>query len=83
MWFFKDVVTFTSFDIPHCVIPSFFTDALWDYAQGTLIVVGKNATAGIFATYPSKHLTLLNGFFDQVRLNSHTSPMILCVILTY
>uniref|UniRef100_A0A673WC65 Aquaporin-3 n=1 Tax=Salmo trutta TaxID=8032 RepID=A0A673WC65_SALTR len=34
---------------------------------GTLIVVGENATTGIFATYPSKHLTLVNGFFDQVH----------------
>lgn len=41
-------------------------DALWDYGQGELIVVGSNSTAGIFATYPSKHLTLVNGFFDQV-----------------
>ena len=42
-------------------------DALWDFGQGKLIVVGENATAGIFATYPSKHLTVVNGFFDQVR----------------
>ncbi len=44
-----------------------FADAIWDYGNGSLVVVGENATAGIFATYPSKHLTLLNGFFDQVR----------------
>ncbi len=44
-----------------------FADAIWDYGHGSLVVVGENATAGIFATYPSKHLTLLNGFFDQVR----------------
>lgn len=31
-----------------------------------LIVVGDKATAGIFATYPGKHLTIVNGFFDQV-----------------
>ncbi len=30
------------------------------------MVEGKNATAGIFSTYPSEHLTLVNGFFDQV-----------------
>ena len=41
-------------------------DALWAYGQGTLSVDGTNATAGIFATYPSPHLSLLNGFFDQV-----------------
>lgn len=27
---------------------------------------GENSTAGIFATYPGKHLTIVNGFFDQV-----------------
>lgn len=27
---------------------------------------GGNSTAGIFATYPGKHLTIVNGFFDQV-----------------
>lgn len=41
-------------------------DALQDFSQGELVVVGKNATAGIFATYPSKHLSPVNGFFDQV-----------------
>ncbi|CAL8406180.1 unnamed protein product [Arctogadus glacialis] len=33
--------------------------------QGTLSVDGTNTTVGIFATYPSTHLSLLNGFFDQ------------------
>ncbi|CAB1332633.1 unnamed protein product [Coregonus sp. 'balchen'] len=47
------------------IIFGMYFDALWDYGQGTMIVVGENATAGIFATYPSKHLTLVNGFFDQ------------------
>uniref|UniRef100_A0A8C3A4S4 Aquaporin 3b n=1 Tax=Cyclopterus lumpus TaxID=8103 RepID=A0A8C3A4S4_CYCLU len=35
-------------------------DALWGFSHGKLIVVGTNATD------PSKHLTLVNGFFDQV-----------------
>lgn len=43
-------------------------DALLDFSQGELIVMGKNATAGIFATYPSKHLSLVNGFLDQVTV---------------
>ena len=43
-------------------------DALQDFSQGELVVVGKNATAGIFATYPSKHLSPVNGLFDQVTL---------------
>lgn len=43
----------------------FYADALWDY-PGAFNVTGPNATAGIFATYPGKHLTIVNGFFDQV-----------------
>lgn len=38
------------------------------YANGQLAVTGANATAGIFASYPEKHLSLRNGFVDQVRL---------------
>lgn len=38
-----------------------------DYSNGELLVTGENATAHIFATYPAKHLSALNGFFDQVR----------------
>uniref|UniRef100_A0A673WCC8 Aquaporin-3 n=1 Tax=Salmo trutta TaxID=8032 RepID=A0A673WCC8_SALTR len=48
------------------IIFGMYFDALWDNGKGTLIVVGENATTGIFATYPSKHLTLVNGFFDQL-----------------
>lgn len=43
------------------------TDAFMDYSNGELLVTGKNATANIFATYPAKHLSRFNGFFDQVR----------------
>ena len=48
---------------------SFFLDALWDL-PGSFTLTGPNNTASIFATYPGKHLTLVNGFFDQVRLFS-------------
>lgn len=46
-------------------------DAMYDYAGETneLLVIGNKSTAGIFATYPSKHLTLLNGFTDQVSID--------------
>ncbi|TRY60809.1 hypothetical protein DNTS_003147 [Danionella cerebrum] len=47
------------------IIFGMYFDAIQDYGQGSFTVVGDNATAGIFATYPSKHLNLLNGFFDQ------------------
>ncbi|XP_035523867.1 aquaporin-3-like [Morone saxatilis] len=53
-----------------------YFDALSDFSQGEL-VVGKNATAGIFATYPSKHLTLINGFFDQII---GTAALIVCIL---
>ncbi|KTG46031.1 hypothetical protein cypCar_00002426 [Cyprinus carpio] len=60
------------------IIFGMYIDAIWDYGQGSLVVVGDNATAGIFATYPSKHLTLLNGFFDQVRQeNQHSLKIFL------
>ncbi|XP_013992403.2 aquaporin-3b [Salmo salar] len=59
------------------IIFGMYFDALWDYGQGTLIVVGENATAGIFATYPSKHLTLVNGFFDQII---GTAALIVCIL---
>lgn len=42
-------------------------DAIWAFANNQLIVSGPNGTAGIFATYPSGHLDMVNGFFDQVH----------------
>ncbi|XP_054468089.1 aquaporin-3-like [Anoplopoma fimbria] len=59
------------------VVFGMYIDALWDFGQGELIVVGTNATAGIFATYPSKHLTLVNGFFDQII---GTAALIVCIL---
>lgn len=47
--------------------PSLPLDAIWAFDNNQLTVIGKNATAGIFATYPSEHLNVVNGFFDQVR----------------
>lgn len=41
-------------------------DAIWAFAGNELVVSGPNGTAGIFATYPSGHLDMVNGFFDQV-----------------
>ncbi|XP_037608910.1 aquaporin-3-like [Sebastes umbrosus] len=59
------------------IVFGMYFDALWDFSPGELIVVGENATAGIFATYPSKHLTLVNGFFDQVI---GTAALIMCIL---
>ncbi|CAJ1070403.1 aquaporin-3-like [Xyrichtys novacula] len=59
------------------VVFGVYVDALWDFNQGGLIVMGENSTAGIFATYPAKHLGLMNGFFDQVI---GTAALILCIL---
>ncbi|XP_060790984.1 aquaporin-3b [Neoarius graeffei] len=59
------------------IIFGMYFDALWEYHKGSLTVLGKNATAGIFATYPSKHLSLVNGFFDQVI---GTAALIVCIL---
>lgn len=49
-------------------VSSFSTDALMDYTDGEFVVTGANATANIFASYPAEHLSVLNGFVDQVRI---------------
>ncbi|XP_052411317.1 aquaporin-3-like [Carassius gibelio] len=56
-----------------------YHDAMYDYAgeKNELLVTGEKATAGIFATYPSPHLTILNGFFDQVI---GTAALIVCIL---
>ncbi|KAJ8285472.1 hypothetical protein GJAV_G00027180 [Gymnothorax javanicus] len=59
------------------IIFGLYYDAIWDFAGNDLIVVGPKATAGIFATYPSKHLTLVNGFFDQLI---GTAALIVCIL---
>ena len=46
----------------------FSTDALMEYTNGEFAVTGVNATANIFASYPAKHLSVVNGFVDQVGL---------------
>ncbi|KAJ8391603.1 hypothetical protein AAFF_G00087440 [Aldrovandia affinis] len=43
-----------------------YYDAFMDYTGGVLVVTGTNATANIFASYPARHLSVLNGFIDQV-----------------
>ncbi|XP_073509077.1 aquaporin-9 isoform X3 [Phyllobates terribilis] len=43
-----------------------YYDALMKYSGGVFTVVGPNATAHIFATYPSPYLSTLNGLADQM-----------------
>lgn len=40
------------------------------FAGGKLLIVGENATAQIFATYPAPYLSLVNAFADQVSVDS-------------
>lgn len=51
----------------------FSTDALMEYTNGEFVVTGENATANIFASYPAKHVSVLNGLVDQVRLKANVS----------
>lgn len=53
----------------YCLL--FFIDALMEYTKGEFAVTGANATANIFASYPAKHLSVLNGFLDQVGLKTN------------
>ncbi|TNM91126.1 hypothetical protein fugu_003415 [Takifugu bimaculatus] len=48
-----------------------------EYTKGEFVVTGENATANIFASYPAKHLSLLNGFVDQVI---GTGALVLCIL---
>ena len=38
------------------------------FAGGKLLIVGENATAHIFATYPAPYLSLANAFAEQVSV---------------
>ncbi|XP_056157900.1 aquaporin-3a [Lampris incognitus] len=58
------------------IIFGMYHDALWDF-PGSFNITGPKATAGIFATYPGKHLTILNGFFDQII---GTAALIVCIL---
>nr|CAD38526.1 aquaporin-3 [Homo sapiens] len=49
------------------IVFGLYYDAIWHFADNQLFVSGPNGTAGIFATYPSGHLDMINGFFDQDR----------------
>ncbi|XP_062241504.1 aquaporin-9b [Platichthys flesus] len=60
-----------------CAVYTLYYDALMDYSDGELFVTGANATANIFASYPAKHLSLLNGFVDQVY---SAGALVLCIL---
>ncbi|XP_041856425.1 aquaporin-3-like [Melanotaenia boesemani] len=58
------------------IIFGMYYDALWDFPEA-YNVTDPEATAGIFATFPGKHLTILNGFFDQMI---GTAALIVCIL---
>ncbi|NXS59301.1 AQP10 protein, partial [Brachypteracias leptosomus] len=43
-----------------------YYDAIQHYTNGTLATTGPLETASIFATYPADHVSISNGFLDQV-----------------
>ncbi|XP_078098280.1 aquaporin-3-like [Mustelus asterias] len=55
-----------------------YYDKLWHYGNKQLTVIGANATAGIFTTYPNEHLSAVNGIFDQAI---GTAALILCILI--
>ncbi|MFT7805162.1 aquaporin-10 [Arapaima gigas] len=54
-----------------------YYDAIMQYGQGKLTVIGPNETASIFATYPSEYMTLGGSFLDQVV---GTATLLLCIL---
>ncbi|XP_043928064.1 aquaporin-9-like [Protopterus annectens] len=54
-----------------------YYDALHTYSEGNWTVTGPMSTAGIFATYPSDHLSITNGFADQVIA---TAALLACIL---
>ncbi|XP_062318605.1 aquaporin-9-like [Osmerus eperlanus] len=54
-----------------------YYDAFMEYTNGILSVTGINATAHIFASYPSRHLSVLGGFIDQVV---GTGMLVMCIL---
>ncbi|MEE6510838.1 hypothetical protein FKM82_031149 [Ascaphus truei] len=54
-----------------------YYDALHVYSGGNWTVTGPQATAGIFASYPSEHLSSINGFTDQVIA---TAALLVCIL---
>ncbi|XP_072214764.1 aquaporin-10 [Excalfactoria chinensis] len=67
-WKFPIFVTIQIFGsfIAAGAVYALYYDAIWSYSNGTLTASGPRETASIFATYPAEHLSLSNGFLDQV-----------------
>ncbi|XP_078512051.1 aquaporin-3-like isoform X1 [Lissotriton helveticus] len=59
------------------IVFALYFDALHVYSGGNWTVAGPQATAGIFASYPSEHLSVINGFTDQVIA---TAALLICIL---
>uniref|UniRef100_A0A8C5P7J2 Uncharacterized protein n=1 Tax=Leptobrachium leishanense TaxID=445787 RepID=A0A8C5P7J2_9ANUR len=59
---------------------SLYYDAIYVYSGGNFTVTGPQATAGIFASYPSEHLSAINGFTDQVIATAALMISILAIV---
>ncbi|XP_077149908.1 aquaporin-3-like [Ranitomeya variabilis] len=60
-----------------CLVFGLYFDALHVYSGGNWTVYGPQATAGIFASYPSEHLSVVNGLTDQVIA---TAALMICLL---
>ncbi|XP_071951993.1 aquaporin-7-like isoform X2 [Antedon mediterranea] len=54
-----------------------YSEAIDAFDGGTRSVIGPNATAGIFATYPAEYLSVWGGFGDQVFA---TALLMACIL---
>ncbi|XP_069615814.1 aquaporin-3-like [Ranitomeya imitator] len=63
-----------------CLVFSLYFDAFHVYSGGNWTVYGPQATAGIFASYPSEHLSVLNGLADQVIATAGLMVCLLAII---
>ncbi|KAM4045245.1 aquaporin-3-like [Anomaloglossus baeobatrachus] len=59
------------------LVYALYFDALHVYSAGNWTVYGPQATAGIFASYPSEHLSVVNGFSDQMIA---TAALMICLL---
>ncbi|XP_006894564.1 PREDICTED: aquaporin-9 [Elephantulus edwardii] len=57
-----------------------YYDGLMSFADGKLLTVGENATAFIFATYPSPYLSPANAFADQVLATTFLLMMVFAIL---
>ena len=60
-------------------IADMFTDDIQNFGHGHYDVLGANKTAGLFAPYPTPHLTHVGAFFDQVFGTAILSAMIILI----